>query len=93
MGTEAPKLGTLSDLTLCISSSDCSSISFTISFNKLVNGGAWVTQSVKPQTLAQVIPNLAVHEFKPHIGLSAVSVEPTSDLLSLSVSAHPPPQK
>ena len=29
--------------------------------------------------------DLAVHEFEPYIGLCAVSAEPTSDLLSLSV--------
>ena len=36
-GAEAPVLGPLLDLTLCISSSGCSSVSFIISFNKLVN--------------------------------------------------------
>lgn len=35
-GTEAPELGTFSDLTLCISSSGCSFIPSIISFNKLV---------------------------------------------------------
>ena len=35
--TEAPVLGTLPDLALCISSSGCSSVAFVISFNKLVN--------------------------------------------------------
>ena len=36
-GTEAPVLRTLLDLALCIFSSDCLSVSFTIAFNKLVN--------------------------------------------------------
>ena len=36
MGIEAPMLRTLPDLTVCISSSGCSSVSFIISFNKLV---------------------------------------------------------
>lgn len=36
-GTEAPVLGTLPDLTLCIFSSGCSSVSFILSFNKLVH--------------------------------------------------------
>ena len=31
--------------------------------------------------------DLTVHEFEPHIGLSAVSTEPPSDPLSLSLSA------
>lgn len=36
-GTEAPALGTLPDLTLCMCLSDWSSVSFIMSFNKLVN--------------------------------------------------------
>ena len=36
-GDEMPVLRTLSDLTLCVSSADCSSVSFIISFNKLIN--------------------------------------------------------
>ena len=31
--------------------------------------------------------DLMVHEFEPHMGLSAVSAEPASDLLSPSLSA------
>ena len=45
------------------------------------NRGTWVAQSVKYGTLAQIMHDLTVGEFKPCIGLSAVSVEPTSDLL------------
>ena len=41
-GTEAPVLGTLPDFTLCIPSSGCSSVSFIIPFNQLVNVFPWV---------------------------------------------------
>ena len=37
MGTEVPVLQIFADLTLYISSSDCTSMSFIIFFNKLVN--------------------------------------------------------
>ena len=43
-GSEAPALGTLPDLALCISSSGCSSVSFIISFNKLVNISKYVPE-------------------------------------------------
>ena len=36
-GDETPVLRTLPDLDLCVSSSGCSSVSFIISFNKLIN--------------------------------------------------------
>ena len=45
-----------------------------------------MAQSVEHLTLAQGHEVMAP-EFKPHIGLGAVSVEPTSDPLSLSLSA------
>lgn len=38
IGTEAPALWTLPDLIPRISSSGCSSVSFIVTFNKLVNG-------------------------------------------------------
>ena len=37
--TEAPALGALSDLASCVSSSGCSSVSFIISFNELLDIG------------------------------------------------------
>lgn len=37
IGTEAPVLGTLLEITLCISSSGCSSITFMKFFSKVVN--------------------------------------------------------
>ena len=43
-------------------------------------GGAWVAQLVQRLTFAQVVI-LAVREFEPHIGLSAVSAEPALDPL------------
>ena len=52
-------------------------------------GGAWVAQSVKRPTSAQVkISRLA--SSRPPIGLSAVWEEPTLDPLSPSLSAPPP---
>ena len=35
-------------------------------------------------------PDLTVHEFEPHIGLTAVSAEPALDPLSAFLSAPPP---
>ena len=52
-------------------------------------GRAWVAQSVEPPTWAQVTISRLVHEFEPHIRLSAVSVEPALDPLSPCVSAPP----
>ena len=43
----------------------------------------WVAQLVKHQTLDFGLGHdLTICKFKPHIGLSAVSAEPASDLLS-----------
>ena len=47
-----------------------------------------MAQSAKHPALAYD-RDLAVYEFEPLIGLSAVSAEPGSDLLSLSLSAPP----
>ena len=47
--------------------------------------GAWVAQPVKHPTLAQVMIS-QVCEFKPWVGLSAVSAEPILDPLSPSLS-------
>ena len=52
--------------------------------------GTWVAQSVKCLTLGFGSGHdLAVHEFKSHIGLCADSVEPSWDSLSLFLSALP----
>ena len=50
--------------------------------------GAWVAQSVKHLTSAQVI-DLMVWEFQPCIRLSAVRAEPALGPLSPSLSALP----
>ena len=43
--------------------------------------GAWVAQWVKCLTLGfGSVDNLTVHEFKPHVGLCAASVEPNTEL-------------
>ena len=52
--------------------------------------GAWVAQSVKRPTLDFGSGHdLVVHEFEPHVGLWADSVEPAWDALSPSLSAPP----
>ena len=57
---------------------------------KWTNGGTWVAQSVKHQTLEfGSRHDLAVHGIKPHIRLQANSVEPASDHLSPSLSTPP----
>ena len=44
-----------------------------------------MAQSVKCLTLAEVIISLMVHEFKPDSVLTARSLEPASDSVSLSL--------
>ena len=51
---------------------------------------AWVAQLVKQRTDFGSGRDLVVCEFEPHVGLSAVSTEPTLDPLSPSLSAPPP---
>ena len=52
--------------------------------------GAWVAQSVEHLTLGFGSGHdLTVPEFEPHLGLSAVSEEPTSHPLLPSPSAPP----
>ena len=61
--------------------------------NREQSWSSWMAQLVKNQTWAQVmVSGLTVHEFKPHMGLSPVSMEPTSDPLCPSLSAPPPSQ-
>ena len=48
-----------------------------------------MAQSVKCPTFV-LGHDLTVHEFEPHIGLSAVSAEPASDPLSAPPPAPPP---
>ena len=60
-------------------------------------GGGWVKQVMGIKKCTQLVKhpafefglghNLTVGEFKPHIGLSAVSAEPNLDSLSPSMSA------
>ena len=53
---------------------------------KMLFGGPWVAESVKPLTLGFGSGHsLMVHEFEPCIRLSAVSVEPALDPLYPSV--------
>ena len=60
----------------------------TVIYSKQLSGrGARVAQSVKRPTSAR--HDLTVHEFKPRVGLSALSAEPASVPLSPSVSAPP----
>ena len=54
---------------------------------KIRGMGTWVAQSVKRQTLDfRSGHDLKDCEFKPHVGLCAVSVEPAWDSLSLLLS-------
>ena len=62
----------------------------SLKINKLKKGGcAWVAQSVKHPTLAQVVSDLTVPGFEPRIRLSAVSAEPALDPLSPSLCSCP----
>ena len=52
--------------------------------------GAWVAQSLKHLTLGfSSGHDLMVHEFEPHIGFCADSVEPAWDSLSPSLCPSP----
>ena len=54
---------------------------------RVKNRGAWVTHLAESLTLDFSSGyDLLVHEFKPHIGLCANSVEPSLESLSLSLS-------
>ena len=54
------------------------------------NWDAWVTESVKHLTVDFGADHaLTVYEFEPCVGLSADSVEPAWDSLSLSLTAPP----
>ena len=57
---------------------------------KLIIMGTWVAQSVKRATLGFGSGrDLMAHEFEPHIGLHADSMEPAWDSLSPSLSDPP----
>ena len=56
-------------------------------FKETTNWGTWLAQLVKCPTSAH--HDLTVREFEPHIGLSAVSAEPTSDPVYPLLSAPP----
>ena len=58
---------------------------------RMKNTGASTAQSIKRLTLdsSQVIHDLTVCEFKPHVELCAGSAETACDSLSLPVSASP----
>ena len=54
--------------------------------------GTWVAQLVEHPPNFTSGHDLTVHEFKPHIGLAAVSTEPTLDPVSpISLCPSPPP--
>ena len=66
-------------------------LKYTPVMQKMQYGGTWVAQSVKHQTLAQVMISRFLGS-SPTSGsvLTAQSPEPPSDSVSPSLSAHPP---